>query len=336
MSLSATLDYPSSLALTKFVVGIRFLGIGFQLKWGINDILKMPKKAFPPLEFPELGSCNLLQSFLNNELGISSRERLLCLVSCYVVTSFKHSSKIVTHLFLFVRSVLYSSNEELRNSSSVNTCLLCFLLVDQLPVKIGWFPEYSDLRRALDTSGFLFEFSSSGEPKNLDSDTGEPPQNIRAWLKFVTACCLMRSKQPAFSVVEAEELIESIIRLFLDRQFQGLLVLLNDCMQAIVNYFTDQEWHSSCENIAKFVASRVAQLESLGVVEALKDQGVCRWNYVLINVQQHVKSHVRLFSQFPSSSSAMGSITVLKRSQKAKQSEESLREVMYLSCWGPM
>nr|XP_029147206.1 uncharacterized protein LOC112736501 isoform X3 [Arachis hypogaea] len=223
-------------------------------------------------------------------------------------------------------TMLYSSNEELRNSSSV----------DQLPVKIGWFPEYSDLRRALDTSGFLFEFSSSGEPKNLDSDTGEPPQNIRAWLKFVTACCLMRSKQPAFSVVEAEELIESIIRLFLDRQFQGLLVLLNDCMQAIVNYFTDQEWHSSCENIAKFVASRVAQLESLGVVEALKDQGVCRWNYVLINVQQHVKSHVRLFSQFPSSSSAMGSITVLKRSQKAKQSEESLREVMYLSCWGPM
>ncbi|XP_072081099.1 uncharacterized protein [Arachis hypogaea] len=140
-----------------------------------------------------------------------------------------------------------------------------------------------------------------------------------------------RSKQPAFSVVEAEELIESIICLFLDRQFQGLLVLLNDCIQAIVNYFTDQEWHSSYESIAKFVASRVAQLESLGVGEALKDQGVCRWNYVLRNVQQHVRS----FSQFPSSS-AMVSITVLKRSQKAKQSEESLREVMYLSCWGPI
>ncbi|MED6175665.1 hypothetical protein PIB30_080561 [Stylosanthes scabra] len=30
-------------------------------------------------------------------------------------------------------------------------------------------------------------------------------------------------------------------------------------MQAIVNYFTDQEWHSSCENIAKFVASRVSK-----------------------------------------------------------------------------
>ncbi|XLU26519.1 hypothetical protein S245_062585 [Arachis hypogaea] len=81
---------------------------------------------------------------------------------------------------------------------------------------------------------------------------------------------------------------------------------------------------------------------SIGVVEALKDQGVCRWNYALRNVQQHVKSHVRSFSQpkqqFSSSSSSAAMIsttTVLKRSQKAKQSEESLRTVMYLSCWGP-
>ncbi|XP_025641683.1 uncharacterized protein [Arachis hypogaea] len=157
--------------------------------------------------------------------------------------------------------MLYSSNEELRNSSSDFWCAVLSSRkeVDQLPVEIGWFPEYSDLRTALDTHGFLFEFSSSGEPKNLDSDTGEPPQNIRAWLKFVTACCLIRSKRPVFSVVEAEELIEIIICLFLDRQFQGLLVLLNDCVEAIVNYFTDQEWHSSCENIAKFIASRVSK-----------------------------------------------------------------------------
>ncbi|XP_015936234.1 uncharacterized protein LOC107462183 [Arachis duranensis] len=80
---------------------------------------------------------------------------------------------------------------------------------------------------------------------------------------------------------------------------------------------------------------------SVGVVEAMKDQGVCRWNYALRNVQQHVKSHVRSFSQpkqqFSSSSSAamVSTTTVLKRSQKAKQSEESLRTVMYLSCWGP-
>lgn len=35
--------------------------------------------------------------------------------------------------------------------------------VDQFSVKIDWFPEYTDLRSALDTYGFLFKFSSSGE-----------------------------------------------------------------------------------------------------------------------------------------------------------------------------
>lgn len=38
--------------------------------------------------------------------------------------------------------------------------------VDHLPVKIDWFPEYTDLRRALDLYGFLFKFSSTAEPKN--------------------------------------------------------------------------------------------------------------------------------------------------------------------------
>lgn len=26
----------------------------------------------------------------------------------------------------------------------------------------------------------------------LDSEMGGPPQNIRAWIRFVTACCLIR------------------------------------------------------------------------------------------------------------------------------------------------
>ncbi|QHO24462.1 uncharacterized protein DS421_12g372440 [Arachis hypogaea] len=236
--------------------------------WGVKVF--GDKKTFSPLEFPELGSCNLLQSFLNSELnsvvelaaekGDNFLEGLLIngwLPKLAFLCG--HIEKPVA-IWSF-NTMLYSSNEELRNSSSDfwSAVLSSRKEVDQLPVEIGWFPEYSDLRTALDTYGFLFEFSSSGEPKNLDSDTGEPPQNIRAWLKFVTACCLIRSKRPVFSVVEAEELVEIIICLFLDRQFQGLLVLLNDCMQAIVNYFTDQEWHSSCGNVAKFVASRVSK-----------------------------------------------------------------------------
>jgi hypothetical protein len=73
---------------------------------------------------------------------------------------------------------------------------------------------------------------------------------------------------------------------------------------------------------------------SIGVVEALKDQGFCRWNHTIRSAHQHAKNQLRSVSQakkLPSStSSAMFSSSVRA---KVKQSEEALRTVMYLSCW---
>ncbi|KAJ7981391.1 Wound-responsive family protein [Quillaja saponaria] len=75
---------------------------------------------------------------------------------------------------------------------------------------------------------------------------------------------------------------------------------------------------------------------SVGVVEALKDQGICRWNYTIRSAQQYAKNHARSLSQakqLSSTSSAM--ISNKLKDDKVKQSDESLRTVMYLSCWGP-
>lgn len=77
---------------------------------------------------------------------------------------------------------------------------------------------------------------------------------------------------------------------------------------------------------------------SVGAVEALKDQGFCRWNYTIRSVHQYAKSNLRSLSQAkkkisPQSSAAMVSSRI--GSEKLKASEESLRTVMYLSCWGP-
>ncbi|KAL3636835.1 hypothetical protein CASFOL_019134 [Castilleja foliolosa] len=76
---------------------------------------------------------------------------------------------------------------------------------------------------------------------------------------------------------------------------------------------------------------------SIGAVEAMKDQlGVCRWNYGLKSAQQHAKTNLRLYAQAHKlfgPSSAMASSN--GQEDKMKQSEESLRTVMYLSCWGP-
>ncbi|KAI4322614.1 hypothetical protein L6164_022291 [Bauhinia variegata] len=71
---------------------------------------------------------------------------------------------------------------------------------------------------------------------------------------------------------------------------------------------------------------------SVGVVEALKDQGVCRWNSVIRTAHQHLTSHTRSLSQAKKLSS---STSALVSNKLAKRSEESLRTVMYLSCWGP-
>ncbi|KAK3032265.1 hypothetical protein RJ639_037439 [Escallonia herrerae] len=83
---------------------------------------------------------------------------------------------------------------------------------------------------------------------------------------------------------------------------------------------------------------------SVGAVEALKDQGFCRWNYTIRSIHQHAKSNLpfrtslsqqtkKLSSSQYNTAAAMTSNKL--REEKAKQSEESFRKVMYLSCWGP-
>ncbi|KAK7813037.1 uncharacterized protein LOC112001051 [Quercus suber] len=75
---------------------------------------------------------------------------------------------------------------------------------------------------------------------------------------------------------------------------------------------------------------------SIGAVEALKDQGVCRWNYPLRLVQQHAKNNIRSYYQAKKLAAQSSSAIWSKvNNEKLKQSEESLRKVMYLSCWGP-
>ncbi|KAK6785065.1 hypothetical protein RDI58_018520 [Solanum bulbocastanum] len=75
---------------------------------------------------------------------------------------------------------------------------------------------------------------------------------------------------------------------------------------------------------------------SVGVVEALKDQGLCRWNYTIRAINQHAKNNLRSYLQAKKmSSQSSSSLVSLSANSKVKQSEESLRKVMYLSCWGP-
>ncbi|XP_021906061.1 uncharacterized protein LOC110820782 [Carica papaya] len=79
---------------------------------------------------------------------------------------------------------------------------------------------------------------------------------------------------------------------------------------------------------------------TIGAVEALKDQGICRWNYTIRSLHQHAKNNVvRSFTQvttFSSSSSSSENLSDVISNQTAKnRSEASMEKVMHLSCWGP-
>ncbi|KAK8968429.1 hypothetical protein KSP40_PGU007820 [Platanthera guangdongensis] len=73
---------------------------------------------------------------------------------------------------------------------------------------------------------------------------------------------------------------------------------------------------------------------SISAVEALKDQGgLCRWNYALRSL--HNKA-TKMTSSSSSSALVAASRGVLEtKAERASRAEESLRKVMYLSCWGP-
>ncbi|XP_057488234.1 uncharacterized protein LOC130774249 [Actinidia eriantha] len=74
---------------------------------------------------------------------------------------------------------------------------------------------------------------------------------------------------------------------------------------------------------------------SVGAVEALKDQGFCRWNYALRSIHHRAKNNlVKSFSQANNKLSSP-SLAVVEGRARVERSEESLRKVMYLSCWGP-
>lgn len=76
---------------------------------------------------------------------------------------------------------------------------------------------------------------------------------------------------------------------------------------------------------------------TIGVVEVLKDQGVCRWNHVLRSAQQNLRTQVMSLSQANklSSTSSSAMVSTKLKDGHTRQSEESLRTVMYLNCWGP-
>lgn len=247
--------------------------------WGVHVFGN--QKPPPVLTLPELGSCSLLQSFMSSELNSLvelTTEKVETFLEGLLVNGWL--SKLVNTRSYIEKSIakwtfylmLYSSKEELRASACDFWCNILSPRdkTEKLPIRIEWFPSYCELRSALKTYGFLFNYLSRTESIITNSGVRGPPKNIRAWIKFVAACCCVRSKRPVFSASEAEELVEVAVFLSSDRQLEGLLVLLDEFVQSVISYFTDEEWNISCEKIARSISCRSPRdLNCLQTVECI-------------------------------------------------------------------
>ncbi|PWA81651.1 hypothetical protein CTI12_AA185830 [Artemisia annua] len=243
------------------------------------------QKRFPSFDFCDLSSCSLFQSVVNHKVnslvelttesgetffeGLLTNGWLLKLV-CKCGEVEEVIAKWTFHL------MLYSSKEVLRSAAVDFWCSILLLKKegDSPSLKIDWLPSYSELKVGLENYGFLLhspvKASSDAEMILGDSESMGPPQNIRAWIKFVAACSKARNMRIVFSTSEAEELVMVIICFMLDRQLLGLSLDLNECLLALVNFFTDDEWSSSCVRAAKSVALRIPiDTNSLRAVECI-------------------------------------------------------------------
>ncbi|CAI0452804.1 unnamed protein product, partial [Linum tenue] len=155
-------------------------------------------------------------------------------------------------------SVLYSQKEELRTAACDFWCPAVRLDVKdkEQPTGVQWFPNYSDLRTALEIYGFLLDVPPQGESAIVGDHNRGPPDNIQMWIKFTAACCQGRGKRCIFFSSEAETLLEVVVLLSLDRKLEGFLLLLHETVQSVINYFTDEEWQGACQNVARSLACR--------------------------------------------------------------------------------
>ncbi|KAL8497445.1 hypothetical protein ACS0TY_020949 [Phlomoides rotata] len=81
---------------------------------------------------------------------------------------------------------------------------------------------------------------------------------------------------------------------------------------------------------------------SVGAVEALKDQGFCRWNHAFRSIHHNARNSMigplsqaknKLSSSLRDDESA--SAIVRASNGRLQESEESLRKIMFLSSWAP-
>ncbi|KAG9449542.1 hypothetical protein H6P81_009507 [Aristolochia fimbriata] len=245
--------------------------------WGQNVFGH--QKELPPLSFPGLGNCDLLQSVVKSELipmlqlSAENGETFLegLLMNGWLAKVVFACGNVEETLASWSSNLMFYSPHEQLQTSACEFWLSILQSKDQVNVpsiKIQWLPRSHELKAALEVYGYRPNSSTIG--CQTGSPLDGPRKNIISWIKYLTACCQYRHVQALFSTAEVEYFIGVVIQLFLDRRLEGLFLLLGECLLSLINFFTDGEWISSCKNVAKSLAQRkVVDMNCLRIVECI-------------------------------------------------------------------
>ncbi|XP_024373405.1 uncharacterized protein [Physcomitrium patens] len=143
---------------------------------------------------------------------------------------------------------------------SLERCCCKFLsdLVSRISTDSGallemeWLPNLSDIKETLTVYGYMRN-SRDFEDTHMDSSSESivrgPLKNLRSILEFIATLFVTRHVQPYYSVVDIESLLVIMVHLSLARELLGILDKVQDCILALIRYFSPEEWSEVCPRV---------------------------------------------------------------------------------------
>jgi hypothetical protein len=144
---------------------------------------------------------------------------------------------------------------------------------------MDWLPTLVDVKQTLVVYGYK-EGSKDGENMDCSSESIErrPPKNLRSILEFVAICFETRDMQPYYSVVDIEALLVIMAHLTLERGLLEILDKVQDCILALIRYFSPEEWREVCLQVAAGISDLTERPHNgifiLGVLSGLGKRSV--------------------------------------------------------------
>ena len=144
---------------------------------------------------------------------------------------------------------------------------------------MDWLPTLVDVKQTLVVYGYK-EGSRDGEDIDCSSESiqRKPPKNLRSVLEFLATCFEKRNMQPYYSVVEIETLFVVMVYLTLARGMLEILDKVQDCILALIRYFSPEDWREVCLHMAASISGLTERPHNgiyiLGVISGLGKRSV--------------------------------------------------------------